>query len=108
MFNEKTRRDKDSFYYCQGGESSPTLIDPWRLPGWVERGMLLDIDGGSFLGEMRQIGPKTPQNRPTGLRTTTVLVTTIGDDRSFFEGLVGEDLYRFSGKMVIKQLKEDG
>ena len=103
------KNDQDSFFYRQRGNSNVSAIEEWQFPEWIKPGMLVELTGGVAPGISKKqkisIGEKEYLTPSSTMNTTIiVLVTKITENRRYLEGIWGEDLFRFYGKMqVIKQ-----
>lgn len=99
---------EQSYYYCQKGDSTTSTIEEWRFPDWIRPGMMVELTGKFALGKMQKVDSKgVVRGLSRSLdRTVMVLVTKLTDNRGYLDGLCGEDLFRFSGKMEVTQAKE--
>ena len=103
------KNDQDSFFYRQRGHSTASNIEEWRFPEWIKPGMLVELTGSDGVGKKQRIGigEKEACTPPSTMNTTIiVLVTKITDNRGCLEGIWGEDLFRFYGKMQVSQIQD--
>lgn len=102
--------NKEDFYYRQRGGSTISNIEEWRFPDWIKPGMLIELNGKFGLGKIQKINTRGLELEPSQSlysdKPVLVMVAKLTDNRGYLYGLLGETLYRFSGKMDVKRAKE--
>jgi len=104
------RHDRDDYFYRQRGESTVSNIEEWRFPDWIKPGMLIELTSKFSLGKFQKINTRGLDMEPSqplySDKPVLVMVVKLTDNRGYLDGLLGETLYRFSGKMDVKRAQE--
>lgn len=110
--HKAVRHNRDDYFYRQRGDRSVTSsnIEEWRFPDWIKPGMLVELASVGACGKHQKINTKgdiLETSQPLYTDTPIlVLVTKLSDNRGFLNGVVGEELYRFSGQIRATRIQE--